>query len=697
MDSNTEAAVAAIRRGFQPVPIGNGGKRPHGTGWQRMRWSSEEMVRTSFERWREDGAGGVGLLLGEPSRGLIDIDLDGAEAMRLRDHFLPPSRMQTGRAGRPRSHRWFIVDDLDALPSTRRYKMPNGEVSVELRSTGAQTIIPPSVHPSGENYRWEGEPWGGDDGPTQVDGAKIAIQVALLGLGAVLLDGWPERGSRHEAYLALAGGLIRSGSGTHPWWSQNLPTLIAGLCDATRDEDGAEARVSEVMHTTLSRLNSGEKAIGFPRLAELIGGDHAEQARRMAREVESLSGYREEQIETTTKVEVEAEETDGEVVNTLPPEERNPMAERVSSWSHVDLDPYLNGEVVQPTADLLLRTDGKGLMYSGRVNSIYGKSESGKTWIAALAAAQEISKGERVLYLDFEDEPASVIDRFRRIGVGDDDLRNQMQYVHPEDPMEDMQRNKFGAKSTEDGERNHNLFAGQLAAFDPTLIVLDGMNEIYGLHGHDTNDATSTSIITSWIKKLTRGGRTSVIVVDHTGKTGGAGSAPIGAHHKIAMVQGTALRIDVINRPMPSTIGRVRAIVFKDRLGSVRAASSQTSEQVGGDIIIDSRREGVTDITIEGPTPGDVIIGDGDSGEQQLADLDKSTTLQKTILSMFGGDVDAEISTAEVVQETDCTAKQARDAWSMLRVNGLVTRLGSNKHTRYRLAFPPDVDDTDDE
>lgn len=690
VDSNTEAAIAAIRRGFQPVPIGDGGKRPHGTGWQRIRWDGEEAVRASFDRWREDGAGGVGLLLGEPSNGLIDIDLDGTHAMRLRDYFLPPSRMQTGRAGRPRSHRWFRVVDPETLPSTRRYKMPNGQVSVELRSTGSQTIIPPSIHPSGEPYRWEGEPWGGEDGPTHVDGSKLAIQVALLGLGAVLLEGWPERGSRHEAYLALAGGLIRSGDGAHPWWSQNLPSLIAGLCDATHDEDGAEARVSEVMHTTLSRLNSGEKAVGFPRLAEMIGGDHAEQARRMAREVESLSGYRQERVETSMQVETVEDE---EVTNTLPPEERNPMAERVSSWSHVDLDPYLNGEVVQPEAELLLRSDGQGLMYSGRVNSIYGKSESGKTWIAAYAAAQEISKGERVLYLDFEDEPSSVIDRFRRLGVGDDDLRNQMKYVHPEDPMEDMQRNKFGARSTEDGERNHNLFSAQLASFDPTLIVLDGMNEIYGLHGHDTNDATSTSIVTSWIKKLTRGGRTSVVVVDHTGKTGGAGSAPIGAHHKIAMVQGTALRIDVITRPMPGTIGRVRAIVYKDRLGSVRAASSQASEQVGGDIVIDSRREGVTEITIDGPTPGDIVIGDSDSGERELENLSKSEDLQKSILGLFGGDVDKELKTPDVVDALDCTHDQVRSAWAMLRVNGLVTRLGERKHTRYRLAFPPDDDD----
>ena len=74
-------------------------------------------------------------------------------------------------------------------------------------------MIPPSIHPSGESYRWEGTPWGGEDGPAVVNGRVLATQVALLALGTVLLDGWPKQGSRHEAYLALAGGLLRQGDG----------------------------------------------------------------------------------------------------------------------------------------------------------------------------------------------------------------------------------------------------------------------------------------------------------------------------------------------------------------------------------------------------------------------------------------------------------------------------------------------------
>ena len=114
-----------------------------------------------------------------------------------------------------------------------------------------------------------------------------------------------------------------------------------------------------------------------------------------------------------------------------------------------------------------------------------------------------------------------------------------------------MQRYKFGVKPTEEGQRSESVFRALLDSYDPPLVVVDGMTVLYGLHGHDTNDAMATDVITGWLKGLTRRGRTTVIVIDHTGKGGGPGASPIGAHHKIAMIQGAALRADAIERPMP--------------------------------------------------------------------------------------------------------------------------------------------------
>lgn len=685
--NSTAVAVEAFREGYQAIPVRTANKRPYGSGWTHTRWSSEEEITTAFEEAAEAGAGDVGLLLGAPSGGLIDVDLDHPLALRLRDYFLPPSPMESGRAGRPRSHRWYMVEEV---PSTRPYKMPDGSMCVELRSTGAQTVIPHSSHPSGERYRWEGEPWGGEAGPAQVDGRVLAIQVALLGLAAVLVENWPKRGGRHEAYLHLAGGLLRFGDSVHPYWERNLPVLIGALADATHDDDGPSTRISEVMGTTVTKIREGVAVSGFPKLAEIIGEDHVRAVRRMAREVEALSGFEPEVVRDLEPSSVEippdpeeeaAEEHDFEH---LPDHERNPLEERISSWAAVDLGPYLSGQVVMPEPSILRRSDGRGLLYPGRVNMIYGKSESGKSWLSLVACVQEMTEGERVMYLDMEDEPTNTLARMQALGAGDDDLKMLFRYVHPEGPLSGMQRYKFGVKPTEEGQRSESVFRALLDSYDPTLVVVDGMTVLYGLHGHDTNDAMATDVITSWLKSLTRRGRTTVIVIDHTGKGGGPGASPIGAHHKTAMVQGASLRADAIERPMPGAIGTMNLVVHKDRPGAVRQISSTHSEQIAAEVEMDSTEPGVTRVTMRPPRLDTFVVGDGDQ-ELKLAQLAQSQEMREGIMGMFGGEVDRELTTAEVVDQLNVKPAVVYDAWKMLESEGVVVRLGSTRWTRFKL------------
>src|SRR5437763_1463257 len=64
-----------------------------------------------------------------------------------------------GRPGNPASHRWYVVDDPPAKASTG-FEDLDGKKLIELRSTGAQTLVPPSLHPDLDQLRWEkdGEP-----------------------------------------------------------------------------------------------------------------------------------------------------------------------------------------------------------------------------------------------------------------------------------------------------------------------------------------------------------------------------------------------------------------------------------------------------------------------------------------------------------------------------------------------------------
>ena len=74
-----------------------------------------------------------------------------------------------------------------------------------------------------------------------------------------------------------------------------------------------------------------------------------------------------------------------------------------TSWVPVDATPYLDGTYQPPEPSHLLRTDGLGLFYPGRINLLFGESEVGKGWVALAAVAQALAAGDAVLYLDLED------------------------------------------------------------------------------------------------------------------------------------------------------------------------------------------------------------------------------------------------------------------------------------------------------
>jgi hypothetical protein len=144
-------------RGWEIIDLPRGTKNPGRPGWQNERYDEETI------RLRVSGAPrNLSVLLGEPSGGLVDVDLDCPEARVLAGRFLPPTGACFGRASSPRSHLLYVVDPV---PAYERYVDPEAPdedraTLVELRSGGQHTIFPPSTHPSGESIEWEqeGEP-----------------------------------------------------------------------------------------------------------------------------------------------------------------------------------------------------------------------------------------------------------------------------------------------------------------------------------------------------------------------------------------------------------------------------------------------------------------------------------------------------------------------------------------------------------
>lgn len=157
----------------------------------------------------------VGVKTGQPSGGLVDIDLDCPEAIAIAPTILPPTCV-FGRRGAGKTPgvalEWHEVD-------TRRhwlYRVPQGVASqkptrthVELRSTGLQTVFPGSVHESGDVVEWVQWP---DGSPTIMTPERVLALFGKLAFATCLARIWPTVvGDRHHLLLSLSGALWHKG------------------------------------------------------------------------------------------------------------------------------------------------------------------------------------------------------------------------------------------------------------------------------------------------------------------------------------------------------------------------------------------------------------------------------------------------------------------------------------------------------
>lgn len=237
---------------MQVIPLPPRSKKPIGDEWQNWRLTADE-IDLAF-----DDSQNIGVLLGAPSDGLVDVDLDCAAAMALARVFLPPTPATFGRTSRRASH-WLYRCDPPP-PATRKLQYAVGgkrATLVEVRSTGSQTVFPGSTHPSGEPIEWDerGE-------PAEVDADALFGSARRLAAASLLVTFWP-LGARHDAALALAGGLLRS-----RWSIPAASAFVRAVAQAAGDDE-LEDRVRAVPDTAAT-IARGEPATGWTTLAEIV-------------------------------------------------------------------------------------------------------------------------------------------------------------------------------------------------------------------------------------------------------------------------------------------------------------------------------------------------------------------------------------------------------------------------------------------
>ncbi len=265
-----------------------------------------------------------------------------------------------------------------------------------------------------------------------------------------------------------------------------------------------------------------------------------------------------------------------------------------ATWAPVDLTDILNGTYIPEAPSLMCRTDGKFLLYRGRVHSFHGESESGKSLIIQALAAQLLIDGGRVVYIDYESDAAAVVGRLLELGVPVEVLRARLVYIHPE-----------AAPGSREVERE--AWARLLAdRFD--LAVIDGVTDALGTVGAKSNDNDE---IAAWCRnvarRIARNTGAAVVLIDHVTKDADTrGRFALGGQAKMNALDGAAYVVEVVDALGRGLRGVVAIRVAKDRPGGIRANCGPFRKldrtQEAARITVDSRTPNRIVVTVDPPS-----------------------------------------------------------------------------------------------
>src|SRR5215208_465081 len=263
-----ETAAALIEEGYYPIPIPAGTKGPTVPEWEQRAFKA-----TAFR-----AGGNIGL----HHVNIAAVDRDCPETYALRDRFLPKT-FRTGHGETPESHSWYLVTDGE--PSFLQFR--DGKMMVELRyGKGKQTVIPPSVHPSGEVYT------AGNDLPVAAISAEdLERGVRMEAAAALIARHYEQPGGQYNFGLSLAYYMLRHGISEEDAFDMMM--AAKALQPEGVDKD-AEKNIRRVVTTSAAKVAKGGKATGGTTLRK-------EGFEKLVRGLANIFGWDEQESESGAK------------------------------------------------------------------------------------------------------------------------------------------------------------------------------------------------------------------------------------------------------------------------------------------------------------------------------------------------------------------------------------------------------------
>lgn len=576
-DEFVQAAKALVELGWHPIPLGKAkGKEllvGGVTGYEGIDITDEDIFREWADRWAatEDG---LNLATRMPV-GVIALDVDcygdkpGAETMAsCVDEWgdLPPTWSITARSDGSSKLLYRVPEDWKGVGVLPAPDGKNGSGVEVIQRHHRYAVVPPSVHDVGPVRLFDPNGDQCDHLPTPDELPKLPEAWCD---GLYRFRTAPERDSTADPQALLAsypGGAmseavqkaadkalaaIRTGAGRHDAQRDALLELMTlGRCGAP----GVPLAVSLVRNEFLEmRRNEGQDGQGdFDRSMKGAAEIAATISPFIAGALQPGGAWHKD-----TRW-VPSPDGDDLLVRGVGGSAGEDETGSECSWVPVDVAAALKSDG-PPKPSVLRRADGECLFYAGKVHSVHGESESGKSWVAQCAAVQELIGQGRVLYVDFEDDVTGVAGRLVQLGVpvevvGDPE---KFVYVHPEESLtSDRARDAFEA----------------LVSKRFTLAVVDGVTDAMGIFGYSLTDNDD---IAKWQRELPRRiasrSGAAVVCIDHVTKDADSrGRFSIGGQHKIAGLDGAAFTVEV-DRPFGRGLhGFATLRVGKDRPGHLR-------------------------------------------------------------------------------------------------------------------------------
>lgn len=650
------------------------GKHPSlGNAWQKNTLASGADVQAWFEDHPRDN---IGIATGADS-GLWVLDIDGSEGINTLTSLtaehgpLPMTRIiRTGSGGL--HYYWRHPAEFEPRNSTS-WIGPG----IDVRGRGGQVVAPPSTsgrggyeviaaHPVAEAPTWllsivaDHATMSAAGATAEVKGAERVdvefIPAKVLELAGTLVEA---DAGRFRHFYAIVAACFE-----HGYTQGQAVTIVAPWCVAVGKFVGRiEAEVARSwgkLEVEAAKANDWVDGIAGP--GSIKTPAPAQPASTQPSPTPPVDGTTALAIQPSTDT-----SDDDPTLDLFDP-----------TWRPVDLEPILTGTYVPEIPSLLPRTDGHSLLYPGRVHSLHGESESGKSLVAQAECARLVKTGAAVLYIDFESDAPAVANRLLEMECTPDQIRSAFTYLRPDnDPR------KFAHEREE--------LAAVLRA-DHTLIIIDGVTDALGIFGAGSTDNDEiAAFMRSFPRMLARKTGAAVVLIDHVTKDADSrGRYALGGQAKMNALDGSAFVVEVTEPLGRGMRGSVTLRVAKDRPGGVRphagAFRKTDRTQEAARVVVDSTSGSII-VTVEAPAnAGHTASGSADQWRPTNAMLKVSRFLERAVTP---------VSLRNLRDGVDAKAETVDKAVALLEASGYVKVEDGPRRARLHSsikAYDPDQD-----